>query len=276
VAGIPNRSQYTPRAVVSASPAASLPPTEDLISLLRGPTLAVLVYGSVARGDATEASDLDLLQLVPRPMQPYTVGKAAVSPYSGPQLERMCHGGSLFALHLVTEGRVLFDPDETLAQILGSYRPPESYDKLWTDIGRVGAILDTDPTVIDRNIRGFVRLALYLVRTAATLRQLQQTGVPLFAMGDLAVALGAPQLPQLFEGREDPSRASRSRFTAARRELEHLLGAPVRNTHGSLEALIVNEETRTPVAAVLALRLLSRDATLGYGDLLLDPVLPGV
>lgn len=255
---------------------ADSPSTKELLSLLHRPCLAVMLYGSVARGAGEPGSDIDVLQVVPEPTEHYSVERVSVATYTPEQLSRMSEQGSLFALHLLEEGRMLEDRHGVLAAILSAYQRPSSYRSLWRHLDATAAILDAPSEIVSRNVAGFTRLSLYLLRTAAILVNLEKTGHPLFAIRELGAALQLPELPELFEGRDVPQRLDLSRFVRARAVLQKLLGHDILNSHGSLEALAVNEERTRPVAAALALRLLAGEHTLGYGDLLLDPELPGV
>lgn len=99
---------------------------------------AILLYGSRARGDHDDASDVDVLVLSPRPadltMQRCVQAAMAVefevpeeqvsiSSYSFPEMARMAKAGTLFARHVASEAR-LISSDEvgaaTLAQVLAS------------------------------------------------------------------------------------------------------------------------------------------------------------
>ena len=82
----------------------------DATSGLRGHTLASMLYGSHARGDARPDSDVDLLQLVPQSPRSYLVGSATVVAYTPAQLRMMSLQGSLFAWHLRTEGLIFRIP----------------------------------------------------------------------------------------------------------------------------------------------------------------------
>lgn len=246
-----------------------------LLKAIKGEAIAVMLYGSCARGDATPDSDIDLLQLAEKGSSHYQVGPVSVSVYTTDELARMCRAGSLFALHLSAEGRVLQDPTGILAATLSTYMPPTTYDRFWTDLEAVAQCLDATIADLTRNPEGFARLAMYLVRTSAILRVIENTGRPCFSIGSLADQLDIPSLVSLFEGREDPRTVNLERYRLGRSILEELLGHGISNPYESLEALAVNLEHEHQVATRMAISLLAGENTLGYGDILLDPTLTG-
>lgn len=247
---------------------------DPFLNQIEGDYLGILLYGSVARGDHTPSSDIDLLQLVRDRTEHYQRGRTSVAVYTDRDLQRMCEGGSLFALHLVTEGRILVDPRGVLSTILGSYRPPASNEPMWREIKAASAILDATDEVVAANPIGLNRLALYLLRCAAILENLERSEQPCFAIGQLQERLSLPGFAEAFEGRENAESLDGSRLRSARSLLARIQRQEPHNPFGSLEALAVNLEVEHPVAARLALRILAGERTLGYGDLLLDPTLP--
>lgn len=246
---------------------------DEIVEALEGHTNCVMLYGSCARGDAVASSDIDVLQLTDDAQQHhYTAGALSVACYTATQLESMCARGSLFALHLKVEGRIIRDADGSLQAILASYRSPVDYTELRSTVRTAAAILDVDTQVLASNTAGFTRLTLYLLRTIAMVSVIERGGPPTFSIPEIAAFLEAPELEQAFADRENPTAITNDRFDLARRLLHRLLGETVINPFGSLEALAISIEPSRPTIASLALRLLSGEATLGYGDLLLDPL----
>jgi Nucleotidyltransferase domain len=253
-----------------------MPKPESLVDLsallleLPDPGLAVMLYGSRARGDSTRDSDVDLLQLVQTKTDHYRIGRISVAAYTQAELELLCQNGSLFALHLVMEGRIMSDPERRLSDALGRYRPPDTYDGIWSELRSMTQIVGTDPAFLPADPLGVVRLALYLVRTAAILTKIERDGQACFSTLRLAEELDMPELPDLFRGREDPSNLDWHRLELGCAALERLLGVRPTNRYGSLEALAVNIEPQSKLVAHACLRILGGGTTVGYGDLLLD------
>ncbi len=100
-----------------------------------GPAFASWLYGSHARGDADELSDIDVLVISDSVDDPidieelYPTGRApSVTRYTWGELEGMVESGSLFLRHLQMEGRPLSESPPVKGQLsaaltrLGRYR----------------------------------------------------------------------------------------------------------------------------------------------------------
>lgn len=91
---------------------------------------AVLLFGSVARGDANPWSDIDLLVTSSNPkltvaeLRKVVSGRNHVSLiyYRTPSFAKLYRRHPLFIAHLKKEGVVLFDPAGVLSRLLNS--PP--------------------------------------------------------------------------------------------------------------------------------------------------------
>lgn len=238
----------------------------EILGRLEGDHVAVMLYGSCARGDQGDGSDVDVLQLVERWRPSYARGRVSVSVYTCEHLSDLAQAGSLFVLHLVKEGRTIEDRASRLTRILDNYRPPETYDRVLRNLRRAAAVLDVDDVLFGRNPAGFVRVALYLLRTALYVR-CAEMGRPVFAMARVAEQLRDPRITSLFAARE---RATPEYFDQVRSRLLHELGVPGRNEFRTLEALAVALYEECPIASCLALKLLAGHSRIEYDSTFLD------
>ena len=153
-------------------------------------------------------------------------------------------GRDLFALHLVTEGQIR--DFGVLATILGSYRPPASNEPMWREIAAASAILDSTDEVVAANPIGLNRLALYLLRCAAILENLEHSHQPCFAIDPLQERLSLPGLVEVFQDRENAESLDGDRLRSARSLLARIRRQSRATHFGSLEALAVNLEVELP------------------------------
>lgn len=138
---------------------------EDILQRLQGPSVAVMLYGSQARGDARADSDVDVLQVVEHGARSYSVGKLNVSAYTAEHLHELSSRGSLFVRHLRSDGIILSDPKQVLAHVLSGYREPTSYLALRRELAVVTSALGLPG--VERYPRGSIRAASFAVRSLA-------------------------------------------------------------------------------------------------------------
>lgn len=94
---------------------------------------AIALFGSAARGDIDSYSDWDLLivsddeVLLRESKTKYEAEGWSCSAYTWSRLQDAADRGSLFVQHLKQESKVLWDPDDRLAQLFAEYMPKSSY-----------------------------------------------------------------------------------------------------------------------------------------------------
>ena len=195
----------------------------EILGQLAGDWRAVMVYGSRVRGDFTEESDLDVLQLVDQPAPHYARGLMVVTVRPVFELQRQSRHGDLYVLSLIREGRILADPSGILARTLAQFAPPaDNYARKWREYQLKLSLLDLPPDVFAANRVPFVRAALYLLRNACYIAHLRRFGEPCFSLAELSASLGIPRLTALFQGRADPDNLTRERFDEVRMTLGRL------------------------------------------------------
>lgn len=121
--------------------AATPPDREYILESLQGASLAAMLYGSQARGDARHDSDVDVLQVVEHGARSYSINELNVSAYTVTHLHSLAQRGSLFVRHLCNDGITLSDPTGVLTQVLSAYREPASYASLRNELAVVTAAL---------------------------------------------------------------------------------------------------------------------------------------
>lgn len=236
----------------------------EVMEVIKPPFTALFLYGSHARGDACEVSDVDILQVTPTHTAPYSVGRVNVTCYTLDQLLRIARRGGLFALHLVEEAMPLVDPQDVLGTLKSAYVHPADYDGVKREVCGCAPLLDVEEREFIENAEGLSSLVSYLIRTYLYATAFDQ-GAQSFAMGHVLDILGEHQasitLSNVRSERSFPA------FAAARNHFEKLTGTTCQRKDGSLEAFIVNASAHNELAMILGLRLLARGRPFTYDAL---------
>jgi hypothetical protein len=225
-----------------------------------------MVFGSFARHDSSETSDIDVLVLMSRSAATRRVGRVNVSTYDDASLRSMASEGALFILHLIAEGHIIQDPHGQLQGILDTYRTPRTYDRLRSSLRRIADLLDVSEDKYVSNCAAYNDLAIYLLRTALYARFAEE-GRPVFSLAAISDMLASAEVTSALtlKGALGPRIVE---FQGARSIIEELLGHTVHNRYGSVEALITNYSETTPAVLAFGLRLLGGEApALGYHEL---------
>lgn len=168
--------------------------TAEINAALSGESLALLLYGSRARGAPRSDSDVDVLQLVSENPRTYSHGRVNVAAYTPDHLTLLARRGSLFVRHLRDEGLIIGDPVGSLAHILGAYEPPASYERLKREMALVLSI----PWATDAHEyeKGVLRAVCYASRTALYIKG-AECGELTFDAKQASVNSGVPDLAHL-------------------------------------------------------------------------------
>jgi len=231
-------------------------------SLLKSPSQGWWLFGSYARGDAVaEESDVDVLHISPVPQLHYSEEEIQVTVYTPAHLFRMAKEGNLFVYHIITEAKIGRDEQGLLAELSRQWVKPSNYTFLRSEIWSASVVLDaTDVEFTDR-VGALASTARYLLRSYVY-SVLMDRGELTFNWPDAVRRFGDARL-LTFSRKEE--RWTYSDFVRARELLWEYCGARVSRSSVSLEALLPALSLRSPLASVLAMRILAdRQSIIEY------------
>jgi len=238
----------------------------EVEAALVGKSVAVMVYGSRARGTAGPASDIDVLQVVVDAPRSYTSGRVEVSAFTVAQLSEMSRDGGLFILHLRHDGLILRDEDGVLAGVLAEYRQPASYADYRAELAAAAQVLAVDAAEFAEHGQHLTRLALFLARTCASIRTVEAgelvTDAALFG-----ARLGDPELGAALAARHKAEFVPDD-LAALLRVLRRYLDVPQRPVGASFADMLAGLAGRPGASSVVA-------AYLPLMSTVVVPCLPG-
>jgi predicted nucleotidyltransferase len=197
---------------------------------------AVLIYGSRARGDAVDGSDLDVLALVPYSRPSLSASDISVSFYTEAQLQTGV--GTLFGAHLRRDAKVIWDPSDRLSRSVHAMGDVDTV-RLLRRAKAMSSLFTTKSMDLPTYLDGMLRQARYLLRSCLYAKAIEQ-GDPCFSVREIARRLDDPKLTDLLASRRRTS-ASVAELEDCLRRLAPLVGGFPESLHGSLEATVVNE-----------------------------------
>jgi len=241
----------------------------EVYAAVHSASTPLMLFGSFARGDASEHSDIDVLELSERRRRPYKSGRINVSVYDKPTLSRMAERGSLFVLHLRLEGKILRDRVHALQHCLDKYQSPTTYGPFRSALREIANLLDVDQKQYEHRWRAYNELAMYIIRSELYAR-LVEAGEPLFNVQAVEKRIGREDVSRVFR-LKDSVALNYNLFCESKAVISDLLATKLENPFGSAEALITNLGDKNPLLVAFGLRLLGREKfELSY-DLLTAP-----
>ena len=218
--------------------------------------IGLLVYGSRARDDFMNGSDLDLLVLVHEPLESRTYKDVNLSCYTREQFRSASR--TLFGMHIRRDGVVIADPTGELGELIQALEQPDA-SQLLARVRHFSAILDCSEADSELHLPGLCRLARYLLRTAIYSLALAE-GRPCFSVRGLAERFNEPALVTLLSS--DPrvvADPSLDELAELRSRLRMVVGKPPPTYHRSLASLAVGEWPSDRERSILATMAMTYD-----------------
>jgi hypothetical protein len=234
----------------------------QLGEVLRGESLALMLFGSQARGDDGDLSDTDILQLAPSLGKSYRAGRFTVSVYTPASLEVAAAAGSLFVLHLLTDGIVLDDRLRILSRCLGRYVRPPSYEPFFEELRGAANLLNVSNGFYREHWERCNSLALFLLRSALYGRT-AACDRPLFSVPAIAEEERDNRILEAYQLKYSAAPDLNWYWRCANLALEYIEARFTTKPDAVME-LIMNVAGRSDLTRSLGLRLLGLADGAGY------------
>ena len=214
---------------------------------------AMLLFGSVARGDADANSDVDVLCVVPdwRPQESY--GRVNLCFYTESQLLRMRESDSLFFTHLYLEGRVLVDPAGVFASLFDRFEVPTAFGDVFNVAQAALPLFNVTELVFWKYATPLQRGLVHLSRTWVYARVATDEGELTFSLSRLA-----PIWPTSLVGLIMTAKSKAPSWVSYRAILETLaneVGVSLAAPFGSLSSSLEEVDLRQEGVRRIAMRL---------------------
>ena len=188
------------------------------------PAVAILLFGSLARGDQSDNSDTDLLTVtLDDETRHISVGHLSLFLYPWSTLENSARNGDLFVYHLVREARPLFDPDGYLPKLKEAFRVRPDYMVEIAHATDLGWYLTRYGD--DLNSHLLAKRALWCIRTILIARSAEHDE-PVFAPQLLANQTQSMAARDLLARRHSPRGGARVRSSLRLFLEEEAISAP--------------------------------------------------
>jgi Nucleotidyltransferase domain len=217
--------------------------------------LALMLYGSIARGDSNTDSDIDVLVLVPERPGSVVLGALSIVRYLPTQIEAMVSARGLFAWHLKTEGVYLEDDHDRLRSLLDAHRGPDPHATL-VRVRELTPVLDVSKEQFHA-APGIARVAKYLLRTAIYAQAIA-SGYHSFEVNAASATIDKTgAIGEIMRRSAIGSSHDWATFLTVRKLLDDLVGGLRENEFGSLDALVVRTSGLNASLSALALHALT-------------------
>ena len=162
--------------------------------------IGLALYGSRARGDAADDADVDLLAITSDTRPVNTVrGNLTMSCYPLDDMIRGSRNGDLFALHIASEAKVLYDDGGVFQKITAAFKYRDDYDREIKLVSDVGWFLVRNSHRFSDHARFNQKLS-WCTRTILIARAANQRR-PLFSAAALAEFSGSPDVVTLISSK---------------------------------------------------------------------------
>jgi predicted nucleotidyltransferase len=162
---------------------------------------SLMIYGSCARGDNEPYSDIDILALHSDSFYKMNAhNKINIVYYSKDLLKERVENGNLFCLHLAKEGKIVYDPEDILRDILKKFEYKNNYYKEKKEATELCWALIKFANSFD-NYFYFNKKIAWCVRTIIIANSAEQRN-PVFSKSDLSNFINDKSILQIINDKD--------------------------------------------------------------------------
>ena len=222
------------------------------------PSDSVILYGSYARGDQNDTSDIDFLVVASKRKATFSIKNVSVTTYTKEQLLNMANEGSLFICHIVNEGKEIYGKNiiPTLAHNL---KLKEDYSLYRDTLRECSQLLMVNRIDYKRSYRNLHLLKMYIIRSFI-FSLIVETKKINFSKNNVTKFIPLEMYKSLENARNNPVCNYQDYYD---RLTDVLLYLKVEfEEKASLEAEIVNSYKKNKLVYILGIRLLNTNRKL--------------
>lgn len=228
---------------------------------------SIYLFGSQARGDYSNESDIDILLITKKYEKAFHIDKFGISPYTLEQLIRLANDGSLFVLHLIMES-IFLEGIDYIQIISSKFIKPMQYDFYRAQLRNATALLDIDNIFFYNNYDKILRIQKFILRSFIYSLSVDKMFIS-FNVNSVLEYIELPYLKKYFK-RDWSLQASFEDFNELNSNIEILFDCKIVNEYKSLEALLVNNYPLKNLIFILGKKLVNKnDIDLGYETILI-------
>lgn len=226
----------------------------SLLSSLEIKYNSAILFGSYARNDFGQKSDIDILLECDKRKESFNIGIINFTIYTKHQLLKMASKGSLFILHIIEEGKEITDTN-LLNDLKPSFYRPMSYKSYREGLIDASDLLDVLESEFENYKVNLNRFLYYLVRSYLYALAIDK-GCKSFSVKEVCAFLNLENYLEFFDNKN-----LNSDFNEYNKNISYLTALfekKPNNKYKSIELLLVNSLKSKYLLRIFGLRLLNK------------------
>lgn len=228
---------------------------------------SIIIFGSYARNDYNEQSDVDMLLIYPEYHPSIQIDKLSISIYSKEKLIEFAKSGSLFVLHLIKEGKVL--EGQNFIETLASHFKMPDFKLLKDELIESCKLLQICQEEFNNYKSNIIGVQKFILRSILYMKGIQK-GVKTFNILKVLEFLELKEICYIFN-RKFQYNMNYDQFLKINTIIENLLNLKFSENISSIESIILNNHPKKNLLHTLGMSIVKKDSIgIDYPNLIFD------